>query len=251
MEIKSVKKDLDVVEGSEGLDTLANLAILGEVEVTPSVQAPTTKHPRHRPGCTCIVCIQPPSGKGPKHSETCICNVCLTVRRRFRTLMERRAKRPPECDSGNIRKKQVKLGKPEPVDDILPSSNANGKSNQELVVYGLASDDYNPPNPSSPFKGGIDLNIRPEREDELSPLSGPGSIMGFHRDPSELQCKQQKLVSSSKNRGVNQLSTSGGGTQVKAENLANGVSPSSDHEDVDMDHPVPLCVWIPTSSETG
>lgn len=249
VETKSVKRVLDLVEGSEGLDTLANLAILAEVEATPSVQATTTKHPRHRPGCTCIVCIQPPSGKGPKHSDTCICNVCLTVRRRFRTLMERRAKRPPECESGNIKKKQTKLGKPESTDDILTSTSANGKLDKELAVFGHAIDDYNLTNPSSPFKGGIDLNMRPEKEDESSPRSG--SLARFHRDSSELQLKQQKLPSSSKHRGMNQLDTSGSGTQAKADNPANGVSPSSDHEDVDMDHPVPLCVWLPTASETG
>ncbi|XP_039169082.1 B3 domain-containing protein Os07g0563300 [Eucalyptus grandis] len=51
------------MEALEGLHTLANLAILGEGEVLPSSSSSsqaTTKHPRHRPGCSCIVCIQPP-----------------------------------------------------------------------------------------------------------------------------------------------------------------------------------------------
>ncbi|KAD0221957.1 hypothetical protein E3N88_44604 [Mikania micrantha] len=60
-----------------------------------SFASPTTRHPQHRPGCSCIVCIQPPSGKG-KHKQNCICNVCSTVRRRFKTLMLRKKKRLAE-----------------------------------------------------------------------------------------------------------------------------------------------------------
>ncbi|KAK4274932.1 hypothetical protein QN277_018089 [Acacia crassicarpa] len=58
---------------------------------------PTTKHPRHRAGCTCIVCIQPPSGKG-RHHSTCTCNVCMTVKRRFNTLMLRKKKRQSDAN---------------------------------------------------------------------------------------------------------------------------------------------------------
>ncbi|KAL6520842.1 hypothetical protein OROGR_017411 [Orobanche gracilis] len=62
------------------------------------------KHPRHRPGCSCIVCIQPPSGTG-RHKPTCICNVCMTIRRRFNTLMmrkkERQSEREAEIAHGN------------------------------------------------------------------------------------------------------------------------------------------------------
>lgn len=72
----------------EGLDALANVAVLGD-DTSDSGRTPvvtTTKHPRHRPGCFCIVCIQPPSGKG-KHKPSCTCNVCLTVKRQFKTLL--------------------------------------------------------------------------------------------------------------------------------------------------------------------
>ncbi|OMO94399.1 hypothetical protein COLO4_16356 [Corchorus olitorius] len=50
---------------SSGLDALANAAILGDnVDNSGATSvATTTRHPRHRPGCSCIVCIQPPSGK--------------------------------------------------------------------------------------------------------------------------------------------------------------------------------------------
>eukprot|EP00850_Spirogloea_muscicola_P021052 SM000234S07912 [mRNA] locus=s234:97896:104816:- [translate_table: standard] len=54
----------------------------------------TTRHPRHRNGCTCIVCLQAPSGRGPRHAPSCQCQVCAMVRRRFRTLKSRRLRRP-------------------------------------------------------------------------------------------------------------------------------------------------------------
>ncbi|XP_028768813.1 B3 domain-containing transcription repressor VAL1 isoform X2 [Neltuma alba] len=83
-----------------GLDALANVAVLGDGHGDPSESSagPTTKHPRHRPGCTCIVCIQPPSGKG-RHPADCTCNVCMTVKRRFKTLMLRKKKRQSEREA--------------------------------------------------------------------------------------------------------------------------------------------------------
>ncbi|KAI3667808.1 hypothetical protein L6452_42877 [Arctium lappa] len=93
-----------------GLDALATAAVLGTNggELGESLVGPTTRHPRHRPGCTCIVCIQPPSGKG-KHKPTCICNVCSTVRRRFKTLMLRKRKRLSEPDGETGQKSSVPL----------------------------------------------------------------------------------------------------------------------------------------------
>ncbi|ESQ51601.1 hypothetical protein EUTSA_v10016263mg [Eutrema salsugineum] len=79
-----------------GLDALASAAVLGDALGEPEV-ATTTRHPRHRVGCSCIVCIQPPSGKG-RHKPNCGCNVCSTVRRRFKTLMMRRKKKQLERD---------------------------------------------------------------------------------------------------------------------------------------------------------
>ncbi|GAB2272079.1 hypothetical protein Dimus_006898 [Dionaea muscipula] len=87
-------------ESCSGLDALANAAILGDKLSDPSASpvALTTKHPRHRPGCSCIVCIQPPSGKG-KHSPDCICFSCETVKRRFKTLMLRKKQRQSEQEA--------------------------------------------------------------------------------------------------------------------------------------------------------
>jgi len=179
----------DNFEVSDGLDTLANLAILGEGEALPASSQPTTKHPRHRPGCTCIVCIQPPSGKGPKHKQTCTCNVCLTVKRRFRTLMLRREKRQSEKEAEIVgavaaRKKQPLAQSP----DILPGSDPlplmgkfnSGSSPQSPAVFNEGEVDDDPEKRimlPSPLKAQIDLNIQPEREEEPSPMADAGSMM--------------------------------------------------------------------------
>lgn len=101
--------DLD----TPGLDTLATAATLGEVgnqSGATTCAAPTTRHPRHRPGCSCIVCIQPPSGKGPKHNPACTCNVCMTVKRRFKTLMMRKKKRQSEREEAEANTSNKKIG---------------------------------------------------------------------------------------------------------------------------------------------
>ncbi|PNT74937.1 hypothetical protein BRADI_1g24720v3 [Brachypodium distachyon] len=168
----------DSIDVSDGLDTLANLAILGEGESLPS--QPTTKHPRHRPGCSCIVCIQPPSGKGPKHKQTCTCNVCMTVRRRFKTLMLRREKRLSEKDTEEPRRKEVpQTGSDPPLGSTSPTSSpqkadANPDDAEDMVVDHRMS--------SSPVKNQIDLNIQPEREDEQSPKSNAVGAARLPRD---------------------------------------------------------------------
>ncbi|CAK8537957.1 unnamed protein product [Lathyrus sativus] len=80
------------------LEALASAAIFGDnhAELGESSSAgATTKHPRHRPGCSCIVCNQPPSGQA-KHKPTCTCIPCETVKRRFNTYMMRRKKNQSE-----------------------------------------------------------------------------------------------------------------------------------------------------------
>ncbi|KAL1289296.1 hypothetical protein HN51_057758 [Arachis hypogaea] len=185
--MKATKQESDNAEALEGLDTLANLAILGEGESLPTSAQATTKHPRHRPGCSCIVCIQPPSGKGPKHKQSCTCNVCLTVKRRFRTLMLRREKKQFEKEAETTRKKQ-KQPHSQPLhsseiffdDDSLPCSNPVDSSSPNQNKEGNEVSDEDPnqvKSSTSPFKGQIDLNIQPEREEESSPGSDSGGMM--------------------------------------------------------------------------
>ncbi|XP_074585324.1 B3 domain-containing protein Os07g0563300-like isoform X2 [Curcuma longa] len=172
---RKAKAKGDNVEVSDGLDTLANLAILGYSENHQSSQ-PTTRHPRHKPGCTCIVCIQPPSGKGPKHKPHCTCNVCLTVKRRFRTLELRREKRQSEKESEMPGKQQSPTLPPEvlpqpgsmdaastgPIDEVATQKVT--KMNVDAVVDEASE---HRTTSASPLKTPqIDLNIQPEREEE-------------------------------------------------------------------------------------
>ncbi|TVU38411.1 hypothetical protein EJB05_11779, partial [Eragrostis curvula] len=176
------KIDPDTIDASDGLDTLANLAILGEGESLPS--QPTTKHPRHRPGCSCIVCIQPPSGKGPKHKQTCTCNVCMTVRRRFRTLMLRREKRkdtdsPRKKEAGQSSETVSRAGSIPPATGAITTSSPqkadpNADGPEDMAVDHKMT--------SSPVKNHIDLNIQPDRDDEQSPKADAAGATRLLRD---------------------------------------------------------------------
>ena len=90
--LASSNEKLNHEQEASALDTLANAAITTTVEQRDTEVAASTKHPRHRAGCSCIVCSQPPSGKG-KHKPSCTCTVCEAVKRRFKTLMLRKRNR--------------------------------------------------------------------------------------------------------------------------------------------------------------
>lgn len=152
-----------------GLDALANAAVLGDNmgDVGDYSVGATTRHPRHRPGCTCIVCIQPPSGKG-KHEPTCKCNVCLTVRRRFKTLMMRKKKRQSERDAELAQEKdkggpaKVEIEREEDIvgDALLNMNNSqeNNETNNNENLMDLEETN----------KGQqLDLNSDPHREDDI------------------------------------------------------------------------------------
>ncbi|GMJ14859.1 VIVIPAROUS1/ABI3-LIKE2, VP1/ABI3-LIKE 2, HSI2-like 1 [Hibiscus trionum] len=169
-----------------GLDALASAAVLGDKmsDVGESSVAVTTKHPRHRPGCTCIVCIQPPSGKG-KHKSTCTCNVCLTVKRRFKTLMLRKKKRQSEreAESQKDNKKQM--------EETEVKHTRNDHSEHE------ASQSRTEGEVAEAITGEIDLNCHPKREDVQ--LEGEGlNMMNFFevaRVPVENHIMQNGIAS--------------------------------------------------------
>ncbi|XP_038691019.1 B3 domain-containing protein Os07g0563300-like isoform X2 [Tripterygium wilfordii] len=248
--MKAAKQEPDNIEPLEGLDTLANLAILGEGEEPLASSQATTKHPRHRPGCSCIVCIQPPSGKGPKHKQTCTCNVCLTVKRRFRTLMLRREKKQSEREAETTRKKQqesnLPLSEKSCDDDILPCNNTASSSSEQKKVVSDGSDDDPNKNKSStsPFKGQIDLNIQPEREEELSPGSDSCSMMRLLQDATERYLKQRLSSSSGDKKSAGNQTPPGGGAGGTGEKASNNTTPDSHHE-VDKDHSVPSSMKAP------
>jgi hypothetical protein len=131
--MKETKGGESETEAASGLDALATAAVLEDLGGGEA----TTRHPRHRSGCSCIVCIQPPSGKG-KHRPACICNVCSTVRRRFKTFMLRKRKREqsellrtePGGPSGVKVEEQPA---PEPANRVL-DLNCHPKRDEEVAV---------------------------------------------------------------------------------------------------------------------
>ncbi|KAJ6885117.1 hypothetical protein NC652_031963 [Populus alba x Populus x berolinensis] len=176
-----------------GLDALATVAVLGDNlndSGDPSVGA-TTKHPRHRLGCTCIVCIQPPSGKG-KHKPTCTCNVCMTVKRRFKTLMLRKKKRQSEREAEISQKDKM---------DHKEESEMKGTVSHEVLHINNPDTEGNQsqrqiekPETSA---GQIDLNCHPNRED--MPLEIPGlstmNLVDTADSPLDNYIKQNGLSS--------------------------------------------------------
>ncbi|KAH6814471.1 hypothetical protein C2S51_023489 [Perilla frutescens var. frutescens] len=147
-----------------GLDALANAAVLGDNmgDMGEYSAGATTKHPRHRPGCSCIVCIQPPSGKG-KHEPTCKCNVCLTVRRRFKTLMMRKKKRQSEREAELAQEKDKSSAKLElEKEDIARLALLNMNNLENETSNNGTHMDIEETN-----KGQLDLNCDPHREDEI------------------------------------------------------------------------------------
>ncbi|XP_057472831.1 B3 domain-containing transcription repressor VAL1-like isoform X1 [Actinidia eriantha] len=158
-----------------GLDALATAAVLGADAGDPDDPSagPTTKHPRHRPGCTCIVCIQPPSGKG-RHKPTCICNVCLTVKRRFKT---RKKKREREAE--------IARGKdPGPTKDE-PEVHVNPLEEEDKIKNTIPKD------VADTGKGQLDLNCDPNREDDVLGLM---SLVHAATLPVEMYLRQNGIA---------------------------------------------------------
>ncbi|KAL3615795.1 hypothetical protein CASFOL_040089 [Castilleja foliolosa] len=152
--------------------------------------ATTTKHPRHRPGCSCIVCIQPPSGKG-KHKPTCTCNVCMTVKRRFKTLMMRKKKRQSEREAEIAQRNQIAsagTAADETETDHLK------RSESEILLKCQLSDSQSQENPEV-MKGGLDLNFRPGQENTGSSRTTMMSLLQEASLPLETYLRQNGLTS--------------------------------------------------------
>ncbi|CAN6575981.1 unnamed protein product [Malus baccata var. baccata] len=162
---------------ASGLDALANAAILGGSVANPEAAsvATTTKHPRHRPGCSCIVCIQPPSGKG-KHKPTCTCNVCLTVKRRFKTMMINKKKRQSEREA-EIAYRSQHTWTPRDEAEVdstsrLVSSHVDPSDNEAKSAN--ESETKSQSKMAETGKGILDLNSHPGREGDLQ--AGPDHV---------------------------------------------------------------------------
>ncbi|KAK6935638.1 B3 DNA binding domain [Dillenia turbinata] len=176
-----------------GLDALANAAVLGDnmnCLAETSVGA-TTKHPRHRPGCTCIVCMQPPSGKG-KHKSTCMCTLCMMVKRRFKTLQLRKSKHQSEhMDETSERQHMV-----EP-NDQLQIESASGDA---LFHTGHVENERNKcdiqMDITESSKAQLDLNSHPNREEDLQVATtiSMTSLVQAASLPLEMYLKQNGFV---------------------------------------------------------
>ncbi|CAM0907640.1 unnamed protein product [Alopecurus aequalis] len=186
-----LKQNIPEMDASS-LDALASAAVFGEVgnQGAASV-ATTTKHPRHRPGCTCIVCIQPPSGKGPKHNPSCTCNVCMTVRRRFKTLMMRKKQRQSEREEAEASKKIAWVSRDDPEGSNLSRSPQTVDTARDGDVIMFDKVDAS--------KGHIDLNFHPASRDEEQRGGQPRvsmiSLLEVANRPLESYMKQNGLVS--------------------------------------------------------
>lgn len=199
-----------------GLDALASAAILGDNAVGESGEISvgiTTKHPRHRPGCTCIVCIQPPSGKG-KHHPTCTCNVCMTVKRRFKTLMLRKRIRQSEREAEISQRDLI------PPRENYESTNSKGNSAQEMTQSQPVEADADTDTDkmtrnnlvqvdqvSDNSDGQLDLNSHPDRindhmEQELSAAVSMTTLVHAAALPLENYLQQNGLASSKSDHSV-------------------------------------------------
>ncbi|XP_022761400.1 B3 domain-containing transcription repressor VAL2-like isoform X2 [Durio zibethinus] len=202
---------------SSGLDALANAAILGDNvdSLGNTTVATTTKHPRHRPGCSCIVCIQPPSGKG-KHKPTCTCNVCMTVKRRFKTLMMRKKKRQSEREAEIAQRNQHAWGAKEEAEVDSSSKHApshlNPSENEARTVNELEPKGQSnnlAPKLVEANKGQIDLNCDPDREEDLQLGSTCPSMMNLLQVaslPLETYLKENGLTSLVSDQETNSVS---------------------------------------------
>ncbi|XP_062188398.1 B3 domain-containing protein Os07g0679700-like isoform X2 [Phragmites australis] len=191
---------------ASGIDALATAAVFGEVgnQGTTSVAA-TTKHPRHRPGCTCIVCIQPPSGKGPKHNPACTCNVCMTVRRRFKTLMMRKKQRQSEREEAET-SKIAWMNRDEPEGSNLSRSPQTLDTTREsdVTMFDKVADVN---------KGHIDLNFHPSVRDDQEQHGTqprPMSMMGL------LEVASRPLDNYVKQNGITSLAGEQGASSSTA-----------------------------------
>ncbi|XP_051128420.1 B3 domain-containing protein Os07g0563300-like isoform X2 [Andrographis paniculata] len=166
-------QDPDLIVALEAFDPPV-LAIQDDGEGPHASSENRPKHPRHKTGCTCIVCFRPPSVRGSKHKQSCECVVCTSLRLRFKTLMEKEEK------------KQFKIEAESSLQNSKPK-NAQAQA-QDADKY---TNTYTLKSSASSLKGKIDLNIQPEREEDSSPGSDPGNMKSAHPSSSDRFFLQQ------------------------------------------------------------
>lgn len=153
--MQDAELDAQAFEDPKAID---NVVTEEYCEDSPSPTRPTTKHPRHKLGCSCIVCCQPPSG-GPKHLPNCSCKVCMMVKRRLQSMMFRRERNPTELKSVIQEcKSQGNLRSPKRSNSVVDLQEDNSKGYFDVDTgQAIVS-----------VKCQIDLNCQPEQEDGSS-----------------------------------------------------------------------------------
>lgn len=156
--------------------------------------------------------------------------------------MMKREKKQSEKDAETTKKKpQQSLHEKLPDDEASPSGNSSSP-NKKLVGEGSDDDPNRIKSSTSPFKGQIDLNIQPEREDELSPGSDSGSTMKMIQDATERYLRQQRFLSSD---GDN---ISAGKQTLESPSVVDRIDTINAHQDSDKDRPITLSTNVSPSS---
>ncbi|KAE8716006.1 hypothetical protein F3Y22_tig00110156pilonHSYRG00171 [Hibiscus syriacus] len=88
----------------------------------------------------------------------------------------------------------------------------------------------------SPFKGQIDLNIQPEREEELSPGSDSGSMMRLLQDATDIYLRQHSMLTSSSNSNLDVTQTQPGGGLGEVKD-SSSLNLGTSHQHVDREPP--------------
>lgn len=150
----------------------------------------TIRHPRHKHGCTCIVCVQPPSGT--KHKSTCTCNVCLAFKRPIPPSViphgQKRVENQVGCSVENLNQSMYA--------DVIRHYQMGISYHNQKVAGGseiFENDPYKDKSSASSFKSqNIDLNIQPEREEEFHHVSESMGIMRLVQESTQRYMRQQK-----------------------------------------------------------
>ncbi|CAI9755145.1 unnamed protein product [Fraxinus pennsylvanica] len=192
------EQNSDPVVAQERLDALANLAIQVEEVDLPASSQTKMKHAGHKLDCTCIICIQPSDGNDLKQKQICDFANSESLKHRFSSLMERFEKKQLTKEAGSACQKLQ-------VDNDAYLNNDIGKSslNREEASQGACLDDPDERKSSvSPLKGQIDLNIQPEREEDLSPDSDSGAMKRLLVDSVENNLMHHRSSSSGVSRDL-------------------------------------------------
>ncbi|XP_039064717.1 B3 domain-containing protein Os07g0563300-like [Hibiscus syriacus] len=135
--------------------------------------------------------------------------------------MLRREKKQSQKETETTGKKQQTLLANKVGDgDPPPCTNAeiHSPKPKKVATKGSDEDPNRVKSSTSPFKVQIDLNIQPEREEELSPGSHSGSMMRLLQDATDIYLRKQSMLTSGGNSNLEVTQTQPGGGLGKEKN---------------------------------